>query len=35
MPTPPPGGFILIMRLYGPKQAVTVGRWDPSKWQWV
>jgi len=35
LPTPPSGGFIPILRLYGPKQAVTVGRWDPPKWQRV
>jgi len=35
LPTPPSGGFIPIMRLYGPKQAVTVGRWDPPKWHRV
>jgi hypothetical protein len=35
LPTPESGGIIPILRLYGPKNAAIVGRWDPPKWQRV
>ena len=35
LPTPASGGIIPILRLYGPQQAATVGRWDPPAWQRV
>jgi len=35
LPTPQSGGIVPILRLYGPQHSVTVGRWDPPKWQRV
>ena len=32
LPSPESGGIIPILRLYGPQQAATVGRWDPPTW---
>ncbi|MGB5760673.1 MAG: DUF1214 domain-containing protein [Acidimicrobiales bacterium] len=35
LPSPPSGGIIPIMRLYGPQQDAIMGRWEPPKWQRV
>jgi hypothetical protein len=35
LPSPPSGGIIPIMRLYGPQQDAIVGRWDPPEWRRV